>query len=33
MAADVHIFTVYGCGPQPVLYGLIPLPFGVQVYV
>ncbi len=27
------IFTVYGCGPQPVLYGLILLLLGIPVYV
>jgi basic amino acid/polyamine antiporter, APA family len=27
------IFTVYGCGPTPVLYGLLLLLFGIPVYV
>ena len=27
------IFTVYGCGPEPVLYGLILLLLGLPVYV
>jgi basic amino acid/polyamine antiporter, APA family len=27
------IFTVYGCGPEPVLYGLILLLLGIPVYV
>ena len=27
------IFTVYGCGPAPVLYGLLLLLFGIPVYV
>jgi APA family basic amino acid/polyamine antiporter len=27
------IFTVYGCGPQSVLYGLVLLLLGIPVYV
>jgi APA family basic amino acid/polyamine antiporter len=27
------MFTVYGCGPTPVLYGLLLLLFGIPVYV
>ena len=27
------MFTVYGCGPEPVLYGLVLLLLGVPVYV
>jgi L-asparagine transporter-like permease len=27
------IFTVYGCGPTPVLYGLLLLLLGIPVYV
>jgi amino acid transporter len=27
------VFTVYGCGPTPVLYGLLLLLFGIPVYV
>ena len=27
------MFTVYGCGPKAVLYGLILLLFGIPVYV
>ena len=27
------IFTIYGCGPQAVLYGLILLLLGIPVYV
>lgn len=27
------IFTIYGCGPEPVLYGLILLMLGIPVYV
>jgi arginine:agmatine antiporter len=27
------IFTVYGCGPEPVLYGLVLLLLGIPVYV
>jgi arginine:agmatine antiporter len=27
------MFTVYGCGPAPVLYGLILLLCGIPVYV
>jgi arginine:agmatine antiporter len=27
------MFTVYGCGPEPVLYGLILLLLGIPFYV
>jgi arginine:agmatine antiporter len=27
------IFTIYGCGPEPVLYGLVMLLMGIPVYV
>ncbi len=27
------MFTVYGCGPEPVLYGLVLLLLGLPVYV
>ena len=27
------IFTLYGCGPTPVLYGLVLLLLGIPVYV
>jgi hypothetical protein len=27
------MFTVYGCGPEPVLYGLVLLLMGIPVYV
>jgi arginine:agmatine antiporter len=27
------MFTLYGCGPTPVLYGLILLMLGIPVYV
>jgi len=27
------LFTVYGCGPEPVLYGLVLLLLGLPVYV
>jgi arginine:agmatine antiporter len=27
------LFTVYGCGPQPVLFGLLLLLLGIPVYV
>jgi basic amino acid/polyamine antiporter, APA family len=27
------IFTIYGCGPEPVLYGLVLLLLGIPVYV
>jgi APA family basic amino acid/polyamine antiporter len=27
------VFTLYGCGPEPVLYGLLLLIFGIPVYV
>jgi basic amino acid/polyamine antiporter, APA family len=27
------MFTLYGCGPQPVLYGLVLLLLGIPVYV
>jgi arginine:agmatine antiporter len=27
------LFTLYGCGPEPVLYGLMLLMLGIPVYV
>jgi basic amino acid/polyamine antiporter, APA family len=33
VAFAFSIFTVYGCGPTPVLYGLLLLLFGIPVYV
>jgi len=33
VAFGFSIFTVYGCGPAPVLYGLLLLLFGIPVYV
>ena len=27
------MFTVYGCGPEPVLYGFVLLLLGIPVYV
>jgi len=27
------MFTLYGCGPEPVLYGLVLLLLGIPVYV
>ena len=33
VAFAFSIFTVYGCGPAPVLYGLMLLLFGIPVYV
>jgi arginine:agmatine antiporter len=33
VAFAFSLFTVYGCGPKPVLYGLVLLLLGVPVYV
>jgi APA family basic amino acid/polyamine antiporter len=33
IAFAFSMFTVYGCGPKAVLYGLILLLFGVPIYV
>jgi arginine:agmatine antiporter len=33
VAFAFSMFTVYGCGPKPVLFGLLLLLFGVPVYV
>ena len=33
VAFAFSMFTVYGCGPEPVLFGLILLLLGIPVYV
>ena len=33
VAFAFSIFTVYGCGPEPVLFGLLLLLLGIPVYV
>ena len=33
VAFAFSVFTVYGCGPVPVLYGLLMLLLGMPVYV